>query len=97
MVTFAGGYLFSFVLGLRVAAPGVFLAQVLRALQPKDMLNLLLTGLVPALLTTLICCSEGMSVPMTSTAVPVATGRALSRSVAVLFLISAPVTVLTYL
>ena len=97
MVTFAAGYLFSFVLGFRVAAPGIFLAQVLRALKPEDLSKLLLAGLVPAILTTLICCSEGMSVPMTSTAVPVATRRAISRSVAMLFLISAPVTVLTYL
>jgi len=97
MVTFVSGYLFSFVLGLRVAAPAVFLAQVLRELQPADLLNLVLTGVVPALLTTLICCSEGMSVPMTSTAVPVAARRALTRSLAMLFLISAPVTVLTYL
>lgn len=97
MVTFVTGYTFSFVLGLRVAAPAIFLVQVLRALRPEDLLNLLLTGLVPALLTTLICCSEGMSVPMTSAAVPGATRRALSRSVAVLFLISAPTTVLTYL
>jgi phospholipid/cholesterol/gamma-HCH transport system permease protein len=97
IITFASGYLFSFVLGLRVAAPGIFLAHVMRAIRPEDFLILLVSGLLPALMTTLICCSEGMSVPGTSTAVPVATRRALSRSVTVLFLTSAIANVLTYL
>ena len=95
--SFVSGYLFSSVLGLRVAAPGIFLNQVFRAFQPKDVLNLLVTGLFPALLTSIICCSEGLNVLPASTAVPLATRRALSHSVAGLFLISVPVSVLTYL
>ena len=95
--SFVSGYLFSSALGLRVAAPGIFLEQVLRAFQPEDVLNLLVTGLLPALLTALVCCLEGLNVPPASTAVPVATRRALSRSVAGLFLISVPASVLTYL
>ena len=97
LFSFVSGYLFSFTLGLRVAAPGIFLNQVLRALQSEDVLNLLVTGLVPSLLTASVCCSEGLSAPVTSTAVPLATRRALSHSVVGLFLVSVPASMLTYL
>ena len=96
MISFIGGYLFSFILGLRVAAPAIFLDQVLRAFRPVDVSKLLLTGLIPPLLTASICCTEAMGVPPTRTAVPLATRRALSRSVAGLFLVSVPASVLTY-
>ena len=95
--SFLSGYLFSFVLGLRMLAPRFFLDQVLRAFQSEDAFKLLLTSLIPPLLTGSICCMEGLSVPQTSTAVPVATRRALSRSVVGLFLVSVPASVLTYL
>lgn len=97
LFSFVSGYLFSFTLGLRVAAPGIFLNQVLRALRSEDVLNLLVTGLVPPLLTAVVCCSEGLNAPVTSTAVPLATRRALSYSVVGLFLVSVPASVLTYL
>jgi len=95
--SFASGYLCSFALGFRVAAPGIFLNQVLRALQIGDVLNLLASGLIPSILTAVICCSQGLSVPKAGTAVPLATRRALSRSVVSLFLISVPVSLITYL
>jgi phospholipid/cholesterol/gamma-HCH transport system permease protein len=95
--SFLSGYLFSFILGLRMLAPGIFLEHVLRAFQSEDVLNLLFTSLIPPLLTGSICCLEGLNVPQASTAVPVATRRALSRSVVSLFLVSVPASVLTYL
>lgn len=95
--SFVSGYLFSFILGLRMLAPRIFLNQVLRAFQSEDVLKLLLTSTIPPLLTGSICCLEGLSVPQMSTAVPVATRRALSRSVVGLFLVSVPASVLTYL
>ena len=97
MFSFISGYLFSFALGLRVAAPSVFLNQVLRALKVEDVLNLVVSGFLPSLMTALICCSEGLGVPADSAAVPLATRRALSHSVIALFLISVPASVLTYL
>lgn len=95
--SFVSGYLCSFALGFRVAAPEIFLNQVLRALQSRDVLNLLARGLIPPTLTALICCSQGLSVPKASTAVPLATRRALSRSVVGLFLVSVPASLITYL
>jgi len=91
------GYLFSFTLGLRVLAPEIFMDQVLRALQLKDVLNLLVTSLVPSLLTGVICCSEGLRCSLTSATVPNATRLALSQSTVGLFLVSVPFSVLTYL
>ena len=95
--SFVGGYLFSFILGMRMLAPRIFLEHVLRAFQSEDVFKLLFTSLIPPLLTGSICCLEGLSVPPTSTAVPVAIRRALSRSVVSLFLVSVPASVLTYL
>ena len=95
--SFVSGYLFSFALGLRVAAPGIFLDQVLRAFLLKDLLNLLVTGLFPAFLTAIICCSNGLNVAGATTTVPVATRRALSHSVVGLFLILALASILNYL
>jgi phospholipid/cholesterol/gamma-HCH transport system permease protein len=97
LFSIVSGYLFSFTLGLRVLAPGIFLDQVLRALQSKDVLNLLVTTLVPSLLTGVICCSEGLSVSRTSATVPNATRLALSRSTVSLFLVSVTASLLTYL
>ncbi len=95
--SFFSGYLVNVSLGLRVSAPGIFLNQLLRALQWEDIVNLLVTSLVPPLFTGLICCSEGLGVTISSTAIPVATRHALSRSVVSLFLISVSTSVLTYL
>jgi ABC-type transporter Mla maintaining outer membrane lipid asymmetry permease subunit MlaE len=97
MFSLVSGYLFSFALGLSVVAPGIFLDHVLRAFRSEDLLNLFVTSLFPAFLTAIICCSEGLNVPAASTAGPAATRRALWHSVAGLFLISVPASVLTYL
>lgn len=91
------GYLFSFALGLRLLAPQIFLDQILRALQSRDLLNLLLTGMIPPLLTAVICCSEGLCLSLTRATVPNATSLALTRSTVSLFLISVTISVLTYL
>ena len=68
-----------------------------RAFRPEDVINLLVTGLVPSFLAASLCCLEGLSVPATSSAIPLATRRALSHCVLGLFLVSVPVSVLTYL
>ena len=91
------GYMFSFALGLRVLAPQIFLDQILRALQSRDLVNLLMTGLLPPLLTAMICCSEGLCLSLTRATVPNATSLALIRSTVSLFLVSVTVSVLTYL
>ena len=97
MFSIVSGYLFSFTLGLRVLAPDIFMDQVLRALQLKDVLNLLITSLAPSLLTGAICCSEGLRRSLTNATVPNAIRLALSRSTVGLFLISVLTSVLTYL
>ena len=97
MLSIVSGYLFSFTLGLRVLAPEIILDHILRALQLKDVFNLLITSLLPPLLTGVICCTEGLNGSLTSATVPNTTRIALSLSTVGLFLISATASVLTYL
>ncbi len=58
--------------------------------------NLLAKTLIPGLLTAGICLLEGLSVQVAITEVPQAATRAVVRSMAALFLVSAIVSVLTY-
>jgi ABC-type transporter Mla maintaining outer membrane lipid asymmetry permease subunit MlaE len=59
--------------------------------------NLLAKTLVPGLFTAGICIIEGLSVRYSITEVPQAATRAVVRSIAALFIISAIVSVLTYI
>lgn len=91
------GYFCGLLLGANVGHPGMFTMSVLRAVQPSDVFNLLAKTFIPGLVTSTICCTEGLSVSTAITEVPQATSRALVKSVGALFLISALVSVLTYL
>ena len=53
--------------------------------------------LIPGLVTGVICCSEGLSVHSAVTEVPQAASRALVRSTAWLFVVSALISAVTYL
>ena len=97
LVAFASGYAFGSLLGLANAGPAVFLNSVFKALNPDDALNMILKCLVPALLTGVICCTEGLSAGSAVTEVPLAAKRALARSLAALFITSAAISLLTYL
>ena len=68
-----------------------------RAIQPKDVLNILAKSILPALFASASCCIGGLGVGESVTEIPHATQRALTRSVAGLFVISAVVSLLTYL
>ena len=67
-----------------------------RAVQPKDVLNILAKSILPALFASACCCIGGLGVTGSFTEIPGATQRALTRSVAGLFVISAVVSLLTY-
>ena len=53
--------------------------------------------LMPALLTGVICTTEGLSVMSSITQVPLAVRRALGRALAALFLTTVVISLLTYL
>ncbi len=96
LVAFVMGFFFAAWMGKGSGDLLLFADTVSRAVQPKDTFNILAKSLLPALFASASCCIGGMSVGTTMD-IPPATQRALTRSVAGLFVISAVVSLLTYL
>jgi phospholipid/cholesterol/gamma-HCH transport system permease protein len=96
LVAFASGYGFGALIGQANTDPAVFLDAVFKAVHPGDGFGFLVKCLLPALLTGVICSTEGLSVEGGVTEVPLATKRALARSLGALFVISAAVSLLIY-
>lgn len=97
LVTFASGYLFAAWMGKGSDDLLLFADTVSSAVQPKDILNILAKSILPALFASASCCIGGLGVGGSDAEIPQATQRALTRSVAGLFVISAAVSLLTYL
>jgi len=97
LVTFASGYLFAAWTGQGSRDLLLFVDTVSRAVQPKDVLNIFAKSIAPALFASASCCIGGLGVGRSVTEIPHATQRALTRSVAGLFVISTVVSLLTYL
>jgi phospholipid/cholesterol/gamma-HCH transport system permease protein len=96
LTAFASGYGFSILFGKVNMVPEVFLNSVFKAVHPLDAIGFLVKCLLPALLTGVICCTEGLSVEGGMPQVPLAAKRALARSLFALFLTSTIVSLLTY-
>jgi phospholipid/cholesterol/gamma-HCH transport system permease protein len=96
-VAFASGYFFAASTGKGSRDIFLFVDTVSRAIQPKDVFNILAKSILPALFASASCCIGGLSVGESVTNIPQATQRALTRSVAGLFVISAVISLLTYL
>jgi phospholipid/cholesterol/gamma-HCH transport system permease protein len=97
VVSFVSGYLSGLLLGANPGNIRLFASSVFRAVTPADVVNLIAKTFIPGLMTGAICCTEGLSVGTAVTEVPQATTRAVVRSVAALFIISALVSLLTYM
>jgi phospholipid/cholesterol/gamma-HCH transport system permease protein len=97
LVAFASGYLFAAWMGKGSGDLLLFADTVSGAVQPKDIFNILAKSLLPALFASASCCIGGLGVGGSATEIPQATQRALTRSVAGLFVISVVVSLLTYL
>ena len=97
LVALASGYLFGAWLGKGSRDLWVFTDTVLNALHPKDVASIFAKSTLPALFTSASCCIGGLSVGGPVTDIPHATQRALTRSIAGLFVISAVVSLLTSL
>jgi phospholipid/cholesterol/gamma-HCH transport system permease protein len=95
-VAFASGYGFSVFFGHANLNPSGFLISIFQAVHPFDAIGLLVKCLLPALLTGVICSTEGLSVEGGVTQVPVAAKRALTLSLFALFLTSVMVSLLAY-
>ena len=97
LVAFASGFLFAAWTGKGSGDLLLFADTVSSAAEPKDVFNILAKSILPALFASACCCMGGLSVAGSVTEIPQATQRALTRSVAGLFVISAVVSLLTYL
>jgi len=96
LVALASGFLFGAWLGNGSRDAWFFTDTVLNALHPQDMVAILAKSVLPALFTSASSCIGGLGVGSV-TDIPHATQRALTRSIAGLFVISAVVSLLTYL
>jgi phospholipid/cholesterol/gamma-HCH transport system permease protein len=97
LVAFASGYLFAAWMGKGSRDLFLFADTVSSAARPKDIFNILAKSILPALFASASCCIGGLGVGKPVADIPPATQRALTRSVAGLFVISAIVSLLTYL
>jgi len=96
VVAFFSGYLCGVLTHTQTGRPMLFVNSIFGALQQADVLNVLIKTLVCGAMTGVICCAEGLSVTTASTEVPQAATRAVVRSTATLFVISALVSLATY-
>jgi phospholipid/cholesterol/gamma-HCH transport system permease protein len=93
----AAGFLVGLFLEVGTHDPGLFIESVLKPIQVSDILNLLAKTLIPGLLTGVICCIEGLTITGNVTDVPQAATKAVVRSIAGLLVISAIISIMTYL
>jgi len=96
-VAFASGYVFGAWLGKGSRDVWFFTNTVLNALRPQDIACIVAKSILPALFTSASCCIGGLGVAGSFADIPPATQRALTRSIAGLFVISAIVSMLSYL
>lgn len=96
-LSLASGFLIGRLLGAEMAPARAFLDSVFGAVSGADLFNLLAKSLAPGWLMAVICADEGLSVRGALTEVPQAASRAVTRSVAALFVVSAVVSAMTYL
>lgn len=96
LVAFASGFLFAAWTGQGSHDVLLFADTVSGAVQFKDAFNILAKNILPALFAGASCCIGGLGVTVSDGGIPQATQRALTRSIAGLFVISAVVSLLTY-
>lgn len=96
LICLISGYVFAALSGLTTLGPTVFSQQVLKSLQWIDILNIIGKSLLPAIATGVICCVEGLSLHRDVSSVPRAVAHALSRSLIALVLVSATLSLLSY-
>lgn len=96
LASFVSGYLVGVFLGVTPGDPSFFAHNVLSAVTPAVVWNLLVKTILPGLLIGATCCIEGLSVKGSVTEVPQAATRAVVRAIAGVLLISAVSTVVSY-
>ena len=95
-VSLGSGFVFGVLLGVTPGDLFHFTGSVLGAIAPADIVNLLVKTVVPGFLIGTICAREGLCVRGSVTDVPRAATRGVVRSLAAVLVVSAVVSVLTY-
>jgi phospholipid/cholesterol/gamma-HCH transport system permease protein len=96
IVTLFSGYVFAAWTGKGGRDLFVFVETIARAIQPKDVLSIVTRSILPALFASACCCVGGLGISAKLTDLPIATERALTHSIAGLFVVSVVVSLLTY-
>ncbi|MBN1674260.1 MAG: ABC transporter permease [Kiritimatiellae bacterium] len=97
IVSLASGYVAAQLLQPNTSDPLLFGTNLLKAVKQADVYNVLAKTLITGLFTGAICSSEGLRIGGSITEVPQAVTRAVVRSIGALFIISAVVSLLTYM
>lgn len=95
-VSLVSGYALSMLLNPQPPPPDLFFSQVLGALRPVDVMNVLVKTLVVGLYTGALCCVNGLRVRHSLTEIPQAVTKSLVGSMLALFLISLLVSLVSY-
>ena len=90
------GFLMGVLLGGGASDFGLFIESVMNPIRFADVFDFLGKCLIPALFTGVICCIQGLSVKGSITEVPQAATAAVVYSIAVLLLVSAVISLLTF-
>jgi phospholipid/cholesterol/gamma-HCH transport system permease protein len=96
-VTLVAGYLFGLMMGAPLGPAVLYFQGIVGDLDGRDVINISVKTVLPALLSGCICCIEGLGVSESITQVPQASTRALQKSVICLFILSAAVSAASYL
>ncbi len=95
-VSFVSGYIFGFLMNITSGNASTFADSILAAVTRSDVMNLLAKTTLPGLMIGVICCKEGYSISGTASEVPQAATRGVVRSIVAVLLISAIISVFTY-
>ena len=96
-LSLVSGYVCGLLMGAHAATPGAFASSIFREIGWADWIALVTKTLIPGMLTGVICSLEGLGIRGSVTEVPQASTRAVVKSIMALFLVSAVISVLTYL
>lgn len=91
------GFLVSAVQGKGTADLWLFADSISRAIQTHEVINVLGKSILPALFAGVSCCIGGLGVTQSVSAIPLATQRALTRSIAGVFIICSAISLLAAL
>jgi len=97
VVSLASGYFVSLAMDVTKGDYSQFTGNVLGAISKRDVANFLAKTLVPGLVSGVICCVTGLEVHGSVTEVPQAATRGVVKSISAVLVVSAVVSILTYI